>query len=114
MKRFLKGHGRKFKSPTGRPNYLTGSSQPFQSNPHFISEPVLSDEAREQIWKEVVVDGEAMKLISVRYGVDVRRIAAIVRLKEVEKRWVKDVSVFPGCSPIDALRGLMMIHLKFD
>lgn len=36
--------------------------------------------------------GEALKAVSAEMGVDVRRIAAVVRLKQLEKQWVQDVS----------------------
>ena len=32
-------------------------------------------------------EGESIKAVSALYGVDIRRVAAIVRLKEVEKDW---------------------------
>ena len=74
------------------PNYLAGSwDHPFPNNPQFVSEPVLSEEAREQIWRMVVQEGEAIKSVSANFGVDMRRVAAVVRLKEVEKAWEREV-----------------------
>ena len=32
-------------------------------------------------------EGESIKAVSALYGVDIRRVAAIVRLKEVENDW---------------------------
>lgn len=69
--------------------------QPFPLNPLFKSEPVLSEQMRNAIWKKVVEDGEAIKAVSQEYGVDVRRIAAVVRLKEVENSMVDKVSSPP-------------------
>lgn len=34
-------------------------------------------------------------MVSADLGVDVRRVAAVVRLKEVEKRWISEVREFP-------------------
>ncbi|KAF4119915.1 Eukaryotic mitochondrial regulator protein [Geosmithia morbida] len=62
--------------------------QPFPLNPLFRSQPVLSDMLKDMIWKKVVEKGEAIKAVSQEFGVDVRRIAAVVRLKEVEKKMI--------------------------
>ncbi|KAL5598346.1 hypothetical protein BROUX41_003595 [Berkeleyomyces rouxiae] len=66
------------------------ADQPFPLNPQFRSQPVLSEPAREWIWRRVVENGEALKIVSADMGVDIRRVAAIVRLKEVEKRWLQN------------------------
>lgn len=33
-------------------------------------------------------DGEPIKAVSAEFGIDIRRVAAVVRLKEVEKDWI--------------------------
>lgn len=75
----------------GQPNYLPGIPhgplRPFPSNPAFISQPVLSEEARELIWNKVMVKWEGVKAVSAELGVDQKRVAAVVRMKEVEKDW---------------------------
>jgi hypothetical protein len=48
---------------------------------------VLSDEARERIWRNVMQKGLPLKAVSARHGVDMRRVAAVIRLKEIEKTW---------------------------
>lgn len=68
------------------------TDQPFPNNPLFRSQSVLSDEMRNIIHRKVMVEGNPMKSVSEEMGVDVRRVAAVVRLKEVEKQWAKDVS----------------------
>ncbi|KOS19713.1 37S ribosomal protein S35 [Escovopsis weberi] len=72
------------------PRYLAGgfADQPFPLNPLFRSQPVLDDAARELVWARVVQKGESLKGVSAEFGIDVRRVAAVVRLKEVEKQWV--------------------------
>ncbi|KAM7216665.1 Eukaryotic mitochondrial regulator domain containing protein [Rhypophila decipiens] len=60
---------------------------PFPLNPEFRSQSVLSDEAREIIWKSVVEEGQPIKVVSARYSVDMRRVAAVLRMKAIEKRW---------------------------
>ncbi|GAB0143779.1 hypothetical protein EsHS_00004284 [Epichloe bromicola] len=75
------------------PRYLGPfQDQPFPQNPLFRSQPVLDEQTRELIWDKVTKRGESLKAVSAEMGVDVRRVAAVVRLKEVEKQWVKDGS----------------------
>lgn len=83
--------GERFRNATGEPNYLSKEG-PFPANPAFKSENVLSENAREEIWRRVVKQGEAIKAVSANFGVDMRRVAAVVRLKEVEKAWQREVS----------------------
>jgi hypothetical protein len=85
--------GNDYETPKGRPNYLGPMpDQPFPMNPFFRSQPVLDEDARELIWDRVVNKEEPMKVVSADLGVDIRRVAAVVRLKEVEKRWMQRVS----------------------
>ncbi|GAP89934.1 putative 37S ribosomal protein mitochondrial [Rosellinia necatrix] len=86
----------------GRPTYLLpfganrGSARfqdedltgPFPLNPHFKGVKVLDEQARKLIWQKVMRDGETIKGVSAEFGVDIRRVAAIVRLKEVEQDWL--------------------------
>ncbi|KAI1818492.1 eukaryotic mitochondrial regulator protein-domain-containing protein [Poronia punctata] len=82
-----KDQGRTLGAPE-KPSYLGKDHRPFPNNPYFKSEPVLSERARELIWEKVMRKGEAIKVVSAEYGVDIRRVAAVVRLKEVEKDWI--------------------------
>ncbi|KAI6089361.1 eukaryotic mitochondrial regulator protein-domain-containing protein [Hypoxylon rubiginosum] len=91
---WINGQGSVYrKNNPGETNYLRQGSnrndnRPFPLNPQFISEPVLDDKAREMIWEKVMREGETIKAVSAELGVDIRRVAAVVRLKEVEKDWV--------------------------
>ncbi len=38
-------------------------------------------------------EGETIKGVSAEFGIDIRRVAAIVRLKEVEKDWIAKVKL---------------------
>ncbi|KAL2269362.1 hypothetical protein VTJ83DRAFT_1546 [Remersonia thermophila] len=67
-----------------------GKSNPFPNNPYFVSQPVLSERARNWIWYQVMVRGQPLKAVSAQHGVDVRRVAAVVRMMEIEKRWEKE------------------------
>ncbi|KAL3464008.1 eukaryotic mitochondrial regulator protein-domain-containing protein [Aspergillus heterothallicus] len=66
---------------------VPGSRRPFQLNPNFKSEAILSEELRNDIYHRVVVRKQSVRAVSVRVGVDMRRVAAVCRLVELEKRW---------------------------
>lgn len=74
-----------------------GGNRPFPLNPTFVSEPILSEELRNEIYKRVVEQKKSVRSVSVEFGVDMRRVAAVVRLVELEKRWRKQVCSCP-CS----------------
>lgn len=85
------------KRPAERPQDL----QPFPLNQHFRSEPVLSEDLREDIWNQVingVRDGQtgevvkqSVRVVSATMGISMERVAAVVRLKEIEKQWEREV-----------------------
>ncbi|KAL6856603.1 eukaryotic mitochondrial regulator domain-containing protein [Trichoderma novae-zelandiae] len=91
MFQWLNGReGSEFAEPRG-PKYLGPlQDQPFPLNPLFRSQPVLDEHTRELIWDKVMGRGESLKAVSAEMGVDVRRVAAVVRLKEVEKQWQRE------------------------
>ncbi|KAM0450556.1 hypothetical protein ACHAPV_004836 [Trichoderma viride] len=92
MYQWLKGReGSELAEAKGGPRYLGPlQDQPFPLNPLFRSQPVLDEQTRELIWDKVIMRGEALKAVSAEMGVDVRRVAAVVRLKEVEKQWERE------------------------
>lgn len=100
MWKWMKMRGRRMFEESGRQQGYVGGNkdQPFPLNPLFRSEPVLSEQLRDSIWKKVVENGEAIKAVSQEFGVDVRRIAAVVRLKEVEQNMIAKVSFCPPFS----------------
>ncbi|KAI1014343.1 hypothetical protein LB503_012954 [Fusarium chuoi] len=85
------GNGRNLAEPGNGPNYLgPHNDQPFPLNPLFRSQPVLSDATREIIYEKVTAKGMSLKAVSAEMHIDVRRVAAVVRLKEVEKQWLSE------------------------
>ncbi|KAG2416069.1 hypothetical protein HFD88_007261 [Aspergillus terreus] len=64
----------------------TGPSRPFPLNPSFVSEPILSEELRNEIYERVVRKKKSVRAVSVELGIDMRRVGAVVRLVELEKR----------------------------
>lgn len=67
--------------------------RPFPLNPHFISESVLSESLRQEIWRRVRVEEKSVRTVSVELGVDMRRVGAVVRLVELEKQMRAEVSL---------------------
>ncbi|KAJ5319140.1 Ribosomal protein S35 [Penicillium brevicompactum] len=80
----------------GETNYLTrvkpggnpdaAATRPFPHNPNFISESVLSEDLRNEVYHRVVEQKKSLRAVSVQLGIDMKRIAAVVRLVELEKR----------------------------
>jgi hypothetical protein len=66
---------------------------PFPLNKYFVSQPVLSDELREEIWSRIMKDGKSVREVSAELKVEMSRVGAVVRLKEVEKEWKRIVSL---------------------
>lgn len=91
--------GRKEKRPsTGQmtdgaplPKETTEDLMPYPMNRQFRSQAVLSEELKDAIWKRVMEDGKSVRDVSAGLGVEMKRVAAVVRLKAVEKEWEKQV-----------------------
>jgi hypothetical protein len=79
--------GRVFVKSGSAPQYLGPyPDQPFPLNPLFRSQPVLDDSVKDAIY-ERISNGDPIKTVSAAFGVDIRRVAAVVRLKEIELRF---------------------------
>lgn len=66
---------------------------PFPMNRQFRSQPVLSEELKDEIYKRIVLQGDSVQVVSAELQVEMRRVGAVVRLKSVEKKWVDQVSL---------------------
>ncbi|KAI5840281.1 eukaryotic mitochondrial regulator protein-domain-containing protein [Morchella snyderi] len=97
---WINGPGAVFKqADDGGPKYLSSydkrtwerkdrmSNLPYPMNPAFKSTPVLSNEMREQIYRRVEIEGASVRKASAEFAVSLERIAAVVRLKAVERKW---------------------------
>lgn len=131
---WLENQGQNFLNPLpGSPNYLgaydnkgrlkrskegarrSDDDVPFPRNPYFRSQPVINEAMREAIWEKIMKDGQTVKAVSAEFGVDMARVGAIVRLKEVEKEWMRKVcSCSKFTSTTTTNRHFMMIVQKFD
>ena len=67
--------------------------RPFPQNAQFISQPVLSVELRDEIFRRVKDQGLDVTTVSAQLGVAIERVGAVVRLKAVEEEWIKEVCV---------------------
>lgn len=77
----------------GLPKEGARDLKPYPLNAQFKSQPVLSEDLRRAINELVTENGIDLKAVSAAFGIDVRRVAAVVRLMEVEKAWEQEVSV---------------------
>ena len=74
------------------PREETDDLIPFPLNHNFRSQPVLSEELKDEIWKRVMEEKQNIKVVSAELQVEMRRVGAVVRLKAVEKRWIEEVT----------------------
>lgn len=74
----------------GIPKESLDDLMPFPMNRQFRSQPVLSEELKDEIskrWK----DGSSVRRISAELQVEMRRVGAVIRLKSVEEQWRREV-----------------------
>jgi len=78
--------------------------RPFRLNQHFRSQPVLSEDFKEVIWDRVMNQGMSVSQVSRDLGVEMNRVGAVVRLKELENQWDSEVcfSPFPFSSYVNS------------
>lgn len=70
----------------------TEDLRPFPLNKTFVSEAILSEDLRQEIWRRVQVEKKSVRTVSVELGVEMRRVGAVVRLVEVENQMREEVS----------------------
>jgi hypothetical protein len=74
------------------PKERASDMRPYPLNHDFRSERVLSEDLRTELHRQVVERGVDISTVSAAFGVDIRRVAAVVRLKTIENQWVEQVS----------------------
>ncbi|CAD0081846.1 unnamed protein product [Aureobasidium vineae] len=72
------------------PRERASDLRPYPLNNDFRSQSVLSEELREEIYKKIVDEKVDLSTVSALYGVDMRRVAAVVRLKTIERNWASE------------------------
>ena len=103
---WLAGPGENFKKPLmNETNYLGSydlrswsrkeerGSQffPFPLNPYYKANTVLSDELKEIVYDRVVNKKRTIRGVSAELSISLERVAAVVRLKTIEKNMIKEV-----------------------
>ncbi|KAI5272427.1 hypothetical protein E4T47_04267 [Aureobasidium subglaciale] len=72
------------------PKERAADLRPYPLNSDFRSQSILSEELRDEIYKKIVDEKVDLSTVSALYGVDMRRVAAVVRLKTIEKNWIAE------------------------
>lgn len=67
--------------------------RPFPHNSHCKTGFNLSKRDRDQIYKKIAVDGIPAQKVAVDMGIKIPRLEATVKLREIEKKWGKRVSI---------------------
>ncbi|QDS69182.1 hypothetical protein FKW77_000013 [Venturia effusa] len=83
-----------FRRPSNRPPIETRTIgvrdlTPFPLNRAFSSQPVLSENFRELIYIEAVEKKMSIRDVSAESGVTMERVAAVIRMKQMERDWVQ-------------------------
>lgn len=82
--------------------------RPFPLNLHFTSESILSESLREEVWRRVMVERKSVRTVSVELGIEMRRVGAVVRLVELERRMRQEVSSILPILPITCMMNIQI------
>ncbi|KAL0571982.1 hypothetical protein V5O48_009984 [Marasmius crinis-equi] len=76
---------------TAAPQQWLGREGPFPLNQSFKPPPPLSDTLKERMYEEYMMNPQKnnIRALSQRYHVSLKRVDAILRLKGMEKDWIK-------------------------
>ncbi|GBB86856.1 hypothetical protein RclHR1_01330010 [Rhizophagus clarus] len=105
-KLWLVNEGKNFTNIYDKPNYL-GGSIPFPMNPLFKPQPPLNDRTKEEIWLKFTQEGQIPRKIGIDYGISLKRVEAILKLKKLEKDMVgKGITLQQNlCEKIEKMLG---------
>ncbi|CAG8532117.1 3371_t:CDS:2 [Gigaspora margarita] len=86
---FLAGEGKRFEKPLlGQTNYIQHNC-PFPMNPQYKPQPPLTDSTKESIWKKFIETGQSVRELGTFYGISIKRVEAILKLKKLEKDMIQ-------------------------
>ncbi|PAV22115.1 hypothetical protein PNOK_0207200 [Pyrrhoderma noxium] len=91
---WLKGPGSVYEYPINGPNWLSGNRTfPFPMNPSFKPPAPISDKTKSELYALYMRDPakNSVRALSELYGISLKRVDAILRLKGMEQSWVKEV-----------------------
>lgn len=90
-------------------NYLDGKTYPFPLNPQFQPKPPISSQTKVRVyddWKS----GLGIQQLSMKYGISLHRVEAILKLHQVSVRWSNEVSF----AWLDVSNRLMLKHISIS
>ncbi|CAI2169364.1 17224_t:CDS:2 [Funneliformis geosporum] len=87
-KLWLNNEGNRFINVSKGPNYLN-TTTPFPMNPFFKPQPPLNDRTKEEIWLKFTEAEQTPRKIGGEYGISIKRVEAILKLKKMEKEMIK-------------------------
>ena len=73
------------------PRETADDLMPFPLNRQFRSQPVLSEELRDEIYRRIDQEKKSVRTVSAELGVEMQRVGAVFRLKTIENQWVQEV-----------------------
>ncbi|KAF8575206.1 hypothetical protein K439DRAFT_1420040 [Ramaria rubella] len=94
----MEHEGVRWKDPDPLGPKWLGGRVPFPLNPTFKPPTPLSDKLRQSIYNSHVANPVANDLhtLSTRYGISIKRIDAIIRLKQLEVQWTESKPLQTG------------------
>ena len=69
--------------------------RPFPENEHCHTNYIISTDLKLQIFNDITVDGLSTQQVSQKYGLKIPRVEAIIKLYDLEQKWVKYRKVSP-------------------
>lgn len=74
------------------------SIKPFPLNPSFRPPPPIADKTKNHLFTLYKSNPKkfSIRVLSAAYGIGLKRVDAIIRLKEVELDWVKVSFIYPS------------------
>ena len=73
------------------PKEMADDLMPFPLNRQFRSQPILSEELRDEIYRRIHEEKKSVRTVSAELGVEMQRVGAVFRLKTIENQWVEEV-----------------------
>ncbi|KAL8751340.1 MAG: hypothetical protein Q9199_006484 [Rusavskia elegans] len=72
------------------PKEMADDLMPFPLNRQFRSQPVLSEELRDEIYRRIDKEKKSVRTVSAELGVEMQRVGAVFRLKTIENQWMQE------------------------
>ncbi|KAL9576902.1 MAG: hypothetical protein Q9212_006733 [Teloschistes hypoglaucus] len=85
---------------------------PFPMNRQFRSQPVLSEELRDEIYRRITEETKSVRRVSAELGVEMNRVGAVFRLKTIEHQWRQEGK--PLATPYARAVNNMLPKTSFD